>query len=172
LKWQTATELNNKAFTIQRSSDGLSFITIGIINGAGTTNTPRSYDFADNKPSRKNYYRMLQTDFDGTTTIYTSTNIVNTNGCFDKISNGVDALYPNPNKTNTASFKFYTEQTEEQVSIEVFDNLGRIMQTTPANIVTGANVVSFDISSLVAGTYTVRIKGNGWFTNGERLIRM
>jgi choice-of-anchor A domain-containing protein len=172
LKWQTATELNNKEFTIQRSSDGLSFVSIGTIRGSGTINTPQSYTFTDNKPTRKNYYRMLQTDFDGTTTIYSSANEVNTNGCFDDTSNGVDALYPNPNKTNIASFKFYTEQADEQVNIEIFDNLGRTIQTIPANVSTGPNVVSFDITNLVAGTYTVRIKGNGWFTNGQRLIRM
>jgi hypothetical protein len=115
---------------------------------------------------------MLQIDFDGTTTTYSSANVVHTNGCFDDTSNGIDALYPNPNKTNIASVKFYTEQADEQANIEVFDAVGRMILTIPANIYTGANVVSFDIRELVAGNYMVRIKGNGWFTTAQKMIRM
>jgi SdrD B-like domain/Secretion system C-terminal sorting domain len=172
LKWQTATELNNKVFIVQRSTDGKSFVNIGEIAGAGTTNTPNIYEFNDPKPVRNNYYRIQQVDFDGTTTIYNSANSISTKGCFDDTENGVDVLYPNPNATDIAAFKFYTEQAAEEAVVEVMDNLGRILQVTPINISTGPNVVTFDIADLPTGNYMVRIKGNGWFTNAQKLVRM
>ena len=65
LRWETATEVNNDHFEIQRSIDGLNFETIGIVNGAGTINTPQSYEFLDSTPAATNYYRLRQVDFDG-----------------------------------------------------------------------------------------------------------
>ena len=38
LQWETATEINNTGFEIERSSDNKSFERIGFIEGKGTTN--------------------------------------------------------------------------------------------------------------------------------------
>jgi hypothetical protein len=67
LKWVTASELNNDYFSIERSSDGRSFETIGKVAGAGTSLTNLSYTFTDENPtSGTNYYRLTQFDYDGT----------------------------------------------------------------------------------------------------------
>jgi hypothetical protein len=67
LRWSTASELNNNYFTIERSFNGLNFEPITIINGAGTSNQPNFYSFEDDLHSITAYYRLLQTDYDGTT---------------------------------------------------------------------------------------------------------
>ncbi len=66
LKWATASEINNDYFTIERSSDLRNSTEIARINGAGTTRNTCYYQHEDNKPLRGiNYYRLKQTDYDG-----------------------------------------------------------------------------------------------------------
>jgi YHYH protein len=66
LTWQTASERDNKSFTIERSTNGTDYTAIGIVKGNGTTNTPQDYTFTDGDPSvSTNYYRLRQTNVDG-----------------------------------------------------------------------------------------------------------
>lgn len=67
LKWETASEENNDYFTVEKSLDGIHFEFVGQVDGAGTINTPRSYSLTDGRPFvGTNYYRLRQTDYDGT----------------------------------------------------------------------------------------------------------
>lgn len=71
LDWETATELNNDFFSLERSFDGKSFHVFANINGSGTVNEISSYHLVDNliwqsANVNKVYYRLSQTDFDGT----------------------------------------------------------------------------------------------------------
>jgi beta-glucanase (GH16 family) len=70
LTWQTASERNNKAFGIERSTDGFDFTNIGEVKGNGTTSTVHDYTFTDIQPvNGVNYYRLRQLDFDNKETI-------------------------------------------------------------------------------------------------------
>lgn len=66
LKWRTASELNCKYFSIERSNDGKTFEKIGRIEGKGNTNTIQNYTFTDEAPvfGKTNYYRLREYDFD------------------------------------------------------------------------------------------------------------
>lgn len=67
LQWQTATEINNNYFTVLRSHNGLDFYPIAQIPGAGNSNEILSYTYTDYIPYEGvNYYKLRQTDFDGT----------------------------------------------------------------------------------------------------------
>lgn len=67
LTWSTATELNNDFFTLERSVDGINFDVIAAVAGMGTTNETSHYEFTDSNPLLgMAYYRLSQTDFDGT----------------------------------------------------------------------------------------------------------
>ncbi len=67
LAWKTLTETNNHFFTIERSQDGKNFRPVGEIPGSGTTKEAVSYRFVDYlPPSAVLYYRLKQTDYDGT----------------------------------------------------------------------------------------------------------
>jgi Secretion system C-terminal sorting domain len=66
LKWQTASELNNDYFTLERSVDGKKWISMLALPGKGTFNGLSSYESLDqNPPAGKVYYRLKQTDLDG-----------------------------------------------------------------------------------------------------------
>ena len=67
LNWQTAAEINNNYFSVLRSHNGLDFYPIAHIQGAGYSNEVLSYSYTDNMPYEGlNYYKIRQTDFDGT----------------------------------------------------------------------------------------------------------
>lgn len=66
LNWQTASELNNDFFTVEKSRDGVNFETIEQIDGGGNSNEILSYSYVDINVSAVDYYRLSQTDYDGT----------------------------------------------------------------------------------------------------------
>ena len=68
IMWTTSTETNNQYFTIERTLDGENFTFVDRVPGAGTSSTPVSYKTYDQQPvPGVSYYRLSQTDFDGTT---------------------------------------------------------------------------------------------------------
>ena len=65
LAWETASELNNEGFYIEKSTDGVTFESIGFIEGNGTTDENQHYQYFDRSISASSYYRLRQVDFDG-----------------------------------------------------------------------------------------------------------
>jgi hypothetical protein len=74
LNWETATERENDFFTVERSADARHFEPIGRIRGAGNAAERRKYEYLDPKSlPGLNYYRLWQTDYDGTSTLLSTT---------------------------------------------------------------------------------------------------
>jgi hypothetical protein len=69
LNWETAMEINNDRFEIERSTDGKSFETIGTVASASNSNEITRYSFTDRQAALLNtgalYYRLHQIDLDG-----------------------------------------------------------------------------------------------------------
>ena len=65
LSWETATELNNQFFIVERSLNGVDFFPIGKVPGAGNSSIPKQYSFKDNAPNYVNHYRLKQVNYDG-----------------------------------------------------------------------------------------------------------
>ncbi|CAN5429149.1 hypothetical protein BH10BAC2_BH10BAC2_50170 [soil metagenome] len=71
LSWQTTDEINTSHFSIQRSSDGTNFKTVGNVNAAGNGSIKNNYSFSDNIAAvntSKVYYRLQMFDKDGMNT--------------------------------------------------------------------------------------------------------
>ena len=70
LFWSTATETNSDYFTIEKTLDGASYEVVGNVNGGGTTYDVLNYSLVDYDVRKAiNYYRLKQTDTDGTAKI-------------------------------------------------------------------------------------------------------
>lgn len=72
LSWETATELNNDEFEVQRSTDGIHFSTIARVKGQGTTLKSTAYKYFDSdwgvlRNHTNVFYRLRQNDFGGAT---------------------------------------------------------------------------------------------------------
>ncbi len=117
IKWTTLSETNNSYFEIQRSSDNLSFETIGIVQGAGNSNKIIDYIFYDNSISNSTvYYRLKQTDFDGK---FEFSKHIAVNNIYD---NKV-VLFPNPATKNEA-FKIIAKHGD---FIKIYNIAGQLV---------------------------------------------
>ena len=66
LNWSTASETNNDYFEIERATETGEFISVGRVEGIGTTAMYSYYTFTDNSAgSGTTYYRLKQTDING-----------------------------------------------------------------------------------------------------------
>ncbi|TBR20150.1 MAG: T9SS type A sorting domain-containing protein [Chitinophagaceae bacterium] len=66
LNWSTSSEQNSRDFTVQHSLVNGSFINIGVVAAAGNSNTVKNYAYLHRTAAKgKNFYRILQRDFDG-----------------------------------------------------------------------------------------------------------
>jgi len=66
LEWQTASEINNEGFEIQKSNDGISWEKLEFVEGKGTSSNSNTYASIDRFPTQgSNYYRLKQMDLDG-----------------------------------------------------------------------------------------------------------
>ena len=70
VSWKTATEINNDYFTIERSFDGQHFTPVTRLNGAGNSTQLITYSVEDKDfVNGLNYYKLIQTDYDGNETV-------------------------------------------------------------------------------------------------------
>lgn len=144
LNWRTETEVNNDFFTVQHSLDGKEFKDLLKVPGAGTSTVVKDYEtFHVDPPGGRNYYRLEQTDYDGSVTF---TPIV----FADVSEKGSTILYPNPARQDW--YAAYEETGTHRV--EVYDMLGRKCLDAINN---GESRNRFIVDNMSAGTYMVRI---------------
>jgi hypothetical protein len=156
LKWTTGSEQNNVGFDVQRSTDGTNYTTIGFVNSlanAGNSTSSLSYTFDDNAPaaSKKNYYRLIQKDFDGNGR---QSNVVLING--DKPGTvGIGGLFPNP--ASSQLNVIVDAPSRQDVTLVVMDVMGKTIKQKQVNVEIGSNTVSLEIGNLAAGSYLVKV---------------
>jgi len=160
IDWQTATEINNNGFELQRSTDGIFFNKIAWIEGNGNSTNMNSYQFKDNAVSVGTYYyRLKQIDFDGQFEFsdIQSASIRSTGGDL------VSFFIPNPS-TVKSKLNFNLVK-DSKVTIEVIDNIGRVIESKTENMLSGNNTVLFNTDNYATGIYTAKIIiGNNEFT--------
>ena len=146
LSWQTATELNNSHFVVERAAAGeaATFVALGQVAGAGSSNQAHSYQFVDAAPNAVNYYRLRQVDANG------QANFSPVVAVQAVLANAL-AAYPNPAVTTL------TVASITDTHIDIFDLQGRLLRQT----VLAAGPQPVDVSSLPAGSYFLRDADTG-----------
>jgi Secretion system C-terminal sorting domain len=143
LEWQTASELNNDFFTVERSRDGTNWEELLIKDGAGNSSSSISYDDVDARPfTNVSYYRLKQTDFDGS---FEYSNIVSVT------FNQTDLfLYPNPaeNMLNVEGMNLQ--------EITIFNALGQDISNLVEITKISDSYVQIDTGILSSGIYFIR----------------
>ena len=170
LNWQTATEVNNFGFEIERSQsiskNEDNWTKIGFVEGNGTSNSPKEYSFPDNSNllPGKYSYRLKQIDNKGS---YKYSKTV-------EISTAVperfvlEQNYPNP--FNPATTIKYDLPSKSFVSLKIYDVLG----TEVASLVNeeegeGEHSVSFNANELSSGVYFYRLAA-GNFNETKKML--
>jgi hypothetical protein len=146
LNWQTATEINNDYFTIERSATGENFSPIATIDAAGNSNSILNYIDFDNTPlSGVSYYRLKQTDFDGN---YSYSSIVSVNFISNEIL--IESIYPNPVQ-NELTILF--NKISSNTTIKIYNTLGECVYNE--TISTLAQYIN--TSQFASGVYFISI---------------
>lgn len=107
LNWETATEVDNYGFEIQRSIKNSKWEKVGFVNGNGNSNSPKYYDFIDSSiPETGEYfYRLKQIDIDGQ---FEYSDVVNVFVEVKKMEYRLNQNYPNPfNPSTNISYELF-----------------------------------------------------------------
>jgi hypothetical protein len=167
LIWETASELNNKGFEVQRSSDNLNFYTIGFISGRGTTTETTEYSFLDKTDfSGKVYYRLRQIDLDGS---YSYSKVLEAENAGDFY---LAQNYPNPfNSSSRISFNL---RYDSEVTLEVYAITGEKTATLySGSMKAGVQNYQFNSNQLASGVYIYKLTAaydGGSFTSSRKLV--
>jgi hypothetical protein len=143
LNWTTASEINNDYFELEHSSDGIHFTKFTSINGAGNSNQEKHYTtFHENPVVGKNYYRLIQVDFDGTKSV--EGRIV-----VEMLHKNEIQIFPNPSQDLIS----IVQLPEGVTSICFYDAAGKMVLTKE---IINNNAVQLTISSLAPGNYILK----------------
>ncbi len=145
--WSTASELNNHFYTIENSTDLISFNVVkDSISGSGTSTTYSSYSYnhENHAPSSTTYYRLKQTDFDGS---YSYSDII----AFISTISSRTTIYPNP-VTNIAFVNSDHHIAQNQILLT--NKKGELIDTKMYSI--KKNQLNF--SNLPDGVYFLKIE--------------
>ncbi len=165
LRWRTTTEVNNHGFDVERriGTDG-QWTSLGFVQGAGTSNTPRDYSFRDgNLPKAADlYYRLKQMDRDGRTE-YSSTVAVKLG------STAAFELHPNfPNPFIGSTTLAFNLPQDGLTSIRVYDLNGRLVKTVAEDyMLSGYNSLTIDANGLLPGTYKYTVQNGSALKSGS-----
>jgi len=164
LRWSTATEINNDYFTVERSADGEHFEPIGRVKGAGNSNKEQHYQLMDNQPySGISYYRLRQTDVDGSTTTAPMQAVE-----FGAGSHLEASLFPNP-ANHEARLSYHTG-IAEPLQLQLFDVSGSLVYQAVLPASAQGNV-AVQTGTLPAGYYNVRLSNSYEVQHVRLLIR-
>jgi hypothetical protein len=125
LAWATASEKNSLRFEVERSTDGVSFATIGTVAAAGTTATAHRYGLLDAAlPTGASvvYYRLRPVDLDGTFS-YSPVRTIALAGAAAGLS-----LFPNPAHDAATLTGIAPGQ-----AVQVLDAVGRLVLSATAD---------------------------------------
>lgn len=150
LTWTTATEINNDFFTVEKTLDGVDFVEVGQTDGAGNSNRILHYDDIDAAPYKGlSYYRLKQTDYDGTVS-YSDLRPIEIK---PKETNLKLLVYPNPAHQWV---KVELSGWEEPYLTEVYSAMGNLVLQETLSPVQN----QLQLSALAEGTYLIRVYAN------------
>ena len=165
LNWETATEVDNNGFDVERNSTG-TWQKIGFVEGHGTANSPKYYNFTDKSVTgNKIQYRLRQVDNDGS---FEYSNVVEVELAPTTFT--LDQNYPNP--FNPATMIRFSLPTASVVTLTVYNTLGEKVVTLLNGVLeSGYHQVSFDAANLPSGLYLYEIKA-GEFSSIKKMVLM
>ncbi len=153
LKWSTATESNNKGFTVLRSeANDNNFVPIGFIAGAGNSSTVQNYSLTDHtaKKGVVYFYRLQEID-------------INNNTVFSDIRRaklGLGTVFsasvqPQPFYNNA---DLYLDGIgRKDFKIVISDITGRIIQMRDIRNTDQSRLIPLDFTNQARGVYFIKI---------------
>ncbi|MEM6346736.1 MAG: S8 family serine peptidase [Bacteroidota bacterium] len=165
VSWETAMEVDNDRFILERSRDGAQFESLSELLGAGTTDIAQSYQYLDNNPYQGlNYYRLWQVDRDGSKTLSEVVSV------FVERGNAL-SVFPNPVANGQLAWQYEANESGS-MKIEIIDLSGRVLQSLQQSVDLGLQHYQLDVSSLPAGTYILKATNAKTYRSVQRFTKL
>jgi len=178
LNWQTATEINNYGFEVQRQIILLPIGTnyskpdwekIGFVAGNGNSSSPKDYSFSDNAGYNGKYvYRLKQIDNDGKVKYSNEVEITLGNQPkYFKLSQN----YPNPfNPSTTIKFTIPNSENVLPTTLRIYNAIGQqVSELLNKPLSAGIYKLEFDASNLSSGIYFYKLQ-SGKYVETKKMI--
>ncbi|MBK7267949.1 MAG: T9SS type A sorting domain-containing protein [Ignavibacteriales bacterium] len=169
LNWETATEVDNYGFEIERKDKNSDWTKIGFIEGHFTSNSPKYYMFSDKPTGSSKYsYRLKQIDNDGKFE-YSGIVEVDLSGMLPKdieIKN-----FPNPFNPET-NINIKLPETA-QTTVELYNSTGeKIFTIYKGKLDVGTTLsLKVDGSNLPSGVYLINVSA-GKYRKTHKILLM
>jgi len=153
LAWQTASEIRNVRFEVERNAGDGTWTRVGTAQGSGTTTEARSYRFTDQDlpyEADRLVYRLRQVDVDGTAHFSKTVTV-------ERRVDAVELLGTYPNPARGEATVRYALPGRQEVSIQLYDMLGRRVRTVVQSEQSGRQERRLDLSGLSSGVYFLRL---------------
>ena len=166
LKWTTATEHNNAYYTIEKSSDGSQFWVLSTVDGMLNKTTETNYSFLDmeSRPG-VNYYRLSQTDTDGTISVVKTISVLN-----DCTLNGLEELGLIVNASQNELILLFNLERPCNVEFTVTNPLGQQLLMQNALLEKQERIYLQLPLSMAAGVYHLTVFDGETTVNKKFLI--
>jgi hypothetical protein len=140
--WTTVSEENNDYFTIEKTKNGIDFEEMTVIDGAGNSTTPKTYEWTDSNLDQEiSYYRLNQTNYNG---VKREVDFISV-GCKKDINN----LNISKITTDGENIKVeFLTQMEGVHSIEMFDLIGNVIYKNESIFAKGQNSILINKGNL------------------------
>ena len=161
LNWTTATETNNQGFQVERKIND-EWLSIGFIDGHGTTTEMQSYTYKDNlndiSQTGKIFYRLKQIDFNGT---YEYSDVVEIE--FNPINEYLlKQNYPNPFNPGTV-IEFSLPEDASNVRLSIFNVLGeKVTELVNSALQSGKYRFQWNAQNESAGIYFYELRADNF----------
>ncbi|MBL0358979.1 MAG: T9SS type A sorting domain-containing protein [Chitinophagaceae bacterium] len=149
LSWATAQELNNKGFTVERSTNGVNFESVGWVSGQLNSSARLNYTFNDNfvQPNTVYYYRLRQVDINNR----------------EDLSSVRQARISKQGVTVTVSpvpakdvMNVYINGSTQTAAIKLVNAQGQLVKSW-SNVNAGNSAYGLDVSNLPPGIYILNV---------------
>lgn len=189
LNWETATEVNNYGFNIERTEtietnsqnpDDIQWETIGFVQGYGNSNSPKQYEFIDARlfgenPAGENLqYRLKQIDTDGSYTYYSTIAEVDNSVTSiedNKLSNDFSLSQNYPNPFNPVTNIEFSLPRKGFTTLRVYNTLGEeVAELVSSVLAEGKHTVSFNADNLPSGIYVYRLNLKSDFSKEKKML--
>ncbi|CAN5807280.1 hypothetical protein BH11BAC3_BH11BAC3_17000 [soil metagenome] len=152
LNWSTQLELNTNHFVVERSTNGVNFVSIGQVTAVGNSSTVHNYTFTDLHPSRgNNYYRLRTVEKDNTSKL-SDTRRIRNDGIADV------NIFPNP-VTSKLSISINADKASDG-QLSITDLSGKIVYTSTVKLPQGNTILPVSMNNMASGTYLIKIQLN------------
>lgn len=155
LSWQTATEINNNGFEIQRRFGEEEWNNIGFVEGQGNSISPKSYSFTDKSlfGGNKFQYRLKQMDTDGS---FEYSNMVEVE--MHATQYRLAQNYPNPFNPNTI-IELSIPEDVNNVQLSIYNALGeKVAELINTGLVAGNYSYQWNAENEATGIYFYELK--------------